>query len=360
MVDARGPLGRDGAVKYNPALDGLRACAVVPVMLFHFSDERLCPGGYLGVDIFFVISGYLITTLLIADEERNQRIRYANFYARRALRLLPAIAAVLVFGAALAAIHRLPGNHSYGYSALVTVLLAQGVVLTMGGLGLGYIGHLWTLNAEIVFYLLWPQVLRAMRRFSTRQLGMALLTGVVFIAVVKSAVYPLIGGEPEFYLLPFRLDDFFVGALVAAVLRPLAGQLNEGLRLLLNASAWMAAIIITFLIVIPHTHARSEVVTDNGGGTATAMLVGVIIAATVCADRRSLARVLASKPLPALGLLSYGLYLYHQPINAFMGNRYPVGVRITVGLLVSVALAYLSRRLIEVPALVLRRSRVAS
>lgn len=350
------PLGRDGRVPYNAALDGLRACAVVPVMVFHFTARVYLSGGFLGVDIFFVISGYLITTLLVVDQSRTRAFRYAHFYARRALRLLPAIAAVLIFGGLLSLIHPLHGDRSYLVAVLATLALAQGVVLSRGGLGLPYIGHLWTLDVEIVFYVLWPLVVDAGRRLNRRRAIQILAGATLAVAILKASLFPAIGYLPEYFLFPFRLDDFFVGALLALLAPAAATGLSHRRVAALDAAAWVAAVVLTVLMVTPHlAHPHSGYLYRYGGGTVVAVLAGVLIAATCLASDRSFARVLAWGPLPGIGLLSYGLYLWHEPVNTLLGDTMRVSLRAIVGIPLSFVLAYLSKRFIENPALRLRR-----
>jgi peptidoglycan/LPS O-acetylase OafA/YrhL len=149
-------------MSYEPALDGLRAVAIVAVMIYH-ANERLLPGGYLGVDLFFVLSGYLITRLLSEELSINGKVSFFDFYIRRFLRLTPALWTLLVFCVALAvASHR-------RVSSLVSVAIAATYLMNWNRAfhwaSQGLLPHTWTLSIEEQFYLLWPLAFVFIRRY---------------------------------------------------------------------------------------------------------------------------------------------------------------------------------------------------
>jgi peptidoglycan/LPS O-acetylase OafA/YrhL len=175
-----------GAISHVPALDGVRGIAVLAVLLYHVG---CLPGGWLGVDMFFVLSGFLITDLLMRERQRTGRVSFRNFYARRGLRLLPALIAVLAVTTVWTAWFGpgLWGKQAWGSAALV--LFYVGNVAMIRGRDLGLLGHTWSLGMEEQFYLVWPAVLAGLCRLG--RVVTATLTAVAIGAVVAFRTYLL-------------------------------------------------------------------------------------------------------------------------------------------------------------------------
>lgn len=190
------PAGETIKVGRWPAFDGLRAVAVVAVMMYHLNYRPWTGGGYLGVDVFFVLSGFLITWLLVTEWDRLGGVSFRRFYARRGLRLLPALAAVIVFVVVI--VEAVPAMKTYRHPTLVglpfVILYSGNWALTFGSSGtlsLGLLGSTWSLAVEEQFYLLWPAILvRLLRRFSRERLA-ALLTVAAFADMVARQVLNL-------------------------------------------------------------------------------------------------------------------------------------------------------------------------
>ncbi|MDQ1519575.1 MAG: hypothetical protein QOI55_648, partial [Actinomycetota bacterium] len=177
---------------YNPALDGIRAFAILAVLGFHYTFRRrlLMPGGYLGVDAFFVLSGFLITTLLLAEHSRKSRISLRAFYARRALRLLPLLAVVLVV-AIIVNIVASPlseGRPSRQAITAAAFYYANWFHLRPAGSELGFLAATWSLSIEEQFYLVWPLLFIGMLRVGLRK---GTLFAVTLAAAAASALWRL-------------------------------------------------------------------------------------------------------------------------------------------------------------------------
>jgi peptidoglycan/LPS O-acetylase OafA/YrhL len=293
-------------------IDGLRAVAVLPVILFHAGLPAFA-GGYLGVDIFFVISGFLITGILVRDLEAG-RFSIARFYERRARRILPALAVVLLacipFGLAWLSPNEL---RSLAESFTAAALSVSNFVFWQQ---LDYFGpdaerlpllHTWSLGIEEQFYILFPPLLYALwrlRRRTTLAALAALLVASLAAAAWAAGAMPSAG----FFLLPFRAWELLLGGLVAILAskttRPPGGRAGLGLGLVLAAMAGVPLGILPGLLPIVLACA----------GTA------LLLACT--APGSATYRLLASPVPVGIGLISYSAYLWHQPLLAFARIRF--------------------------------------
>ncbi len=353
-------------MRYMPGLDGLRAFAVTGVLLYHATLNWI-PGGFLGVDVFFVISGYLITSLLLAEFRNQGGIGLGQFYLRRARRLLPALFLLLgVVG--LFAVVFLPDE--------VTKLRGDVVAALFYGTNwwqifhnLSYfeaagrpplLQHLWSLAVEEQFYLIWPLLLTGMfklwhgrrRPMLLATLGMIVLSSGLMIALSIHRGYPL-DHDPSrvYYGTDTRAFTMLIGAVLAMVWAPwrLSDKLTSGARIVLDVVGFgsLAGLAWMFLNV-------NEFSNDlyRGGFLVCSILAAMVIAVTVhpAAD---LSRLLGLKPLRWIGERSYGIYLWHWPV--FMVTRPVLDIgwtgtpNLILRLAVTVAIAELSYRYVEQP-----------
>jgi peptidoglycan/LPS O-acetylase OafA/YrhL len=330
------------------ALDGVRAVAVLLVMAYHAGLPGF-HGGRAGVDVFFVLSGFLITALLIDEQRRLSVIRLRSFYMRRVLRLYPALIAAVVL-AIVAAAARIPvfdagtGSLESTLTAVPFALLyTTNVLRAVGAGGGGYLGHTWSLAIEEQFYLVWPIVMVwvARRGDGWKLAGWIALACSVSSAVVR-AVLDLDGARTEMlYNATFsHVDGIFAGCALA-VLWSVSPERVARLR---RVPVTGFAIGITGVVVVLG-RAMNEL------GFALVVLATVVLTADLVTHRRSRLSVGLSHPLlTAIGRRSYGLYLYHWPIFLFLGiDTRPHVLALAFG--GSFAVAWLSYRFIEQPFL---------
>ena len=325
---------------YRPEIDGLRAVAIVPVVLFHASVPGF-GGGFVGVDVFFVISGYLITGILARDLA-DGGIRFAHFYERRARRIVPALLAVLAVCAVAAwSVMTAEDFRHFGRSLGATALFAPNVWYALRS---NYFNtpasaqpllHTWSLGVEEQFYLLFPLLLALCWRLGRR---FALAAVATLLATSFAGGLWLVGRHPEwaFFLPPTRLWELMAGALCALV-PPLARRAS--------AAAWTGLALLTagFLLIDRHTPDPGPLMLLPVGGTMLILLAG---------RSNPFARVLGIAPLVGLGLISYGTYLWHVPLLAFarytwFGPLPALAIAALIG--TSVVLGWLSYRFIEGP-----------
>jgi peptidoglycan/LPS O-acetylase OafA/YrhL len=347
----------------------VRAVAVIAVMLFHATLVPNAPfhvdGGFFGVDVFFVLSGFLITTLLVEEFQRTSSIRFRSFYARRALRLLPAIAVVLVAVLVYAQVNMPSGEAHYVHvGALWTAVYGINwyfVVQHSPFLTLTLLGHAWSLSIEEQFYLVWPLVLLGLLRLrlTARTLVLVALSGAALSAIVMVAVAPrgLAGEFHALYGTDARAQGILLGAALglAAVNGMLPTQL--GARTALTVAGWGAAalLVLAFAGIVG---SRSGSWLENGGYALIAVAAAAVLAHLVVAPSGVMARTLALRPVRGIGRISYGLYLWHLPVFLVLDHRrtgltfWPLVV-VQFGVTFTAAIA--SFVLVERPALRLKR-----
>ncbi len=302
---------------YQPWLDGLRTVAVAGVLLFHHSQFRPTnggpwAGGFLGVDVFFVLSGYLITTLLLVEHGREGRISLGGFWLRRARRLLPALV-VMIGLVALLAWLVLP---EYEYSRLRVESLAALFYIenwTHIENGTTAVAHTWSLAVEEQWYLVWPIAVVAMLRFGRAQLDRMLfaVAGLWIVSVVLMQwLYEPESNGRVYFGTDTRSQSLLLGALLAVGLARLRRPPDTRLVRLLDPLAYIA--LVGLIAMFWFVDLESAFV-YRGGLTLLAVLVLVVITAGLH-GAGGMRRILGVAPLPALGKISYGLYLYHWPI----------------------------------------------
>ncbi len=300
-------------VRHLRALDGLRGVAVLAVLAFHSGATRAV-GGWLGVDVFFVLSGFLITWLLLAEFAAGGRVRFAGFYARRALRLLPAlyvvVAAVLLY--AVLAPHPV-ATQKLGWGVVGTLLYVSDIQAATGHVPvLGLIEHTWSLSIEEHFYLLWPPLLVLLVRRGGQRVA---LVATVSLAGLSALLAPLLwagaGSVARVYYGPdVRAQALLVGCALAVLLggRRLPSAKAPQVLSLAGAAAGIGLIVLACTV-----NFRSAAV-YHGGLSVIALLAGVLVAAVVVAPHGWLAALLSIPVLVGLGRISYGLYLWHWPV----------------------------------------------
>jgi peptidoglycan/LPS O-acetylase OafA/YrhL len=332
---------------HRPALDGLRGLAVASVVVYHCWPAIL-PGGWVGVDLFFVLSGFLITSLLIEELSRTGAVDLGRFYARRALRLLPALALTLVLTLLVAdAI----GTAMFGETAkeaVTSVLYVSNWYLsTRHGQPFGLLSQMWSLSVEEQFYLVWPLLLVLLLRLGGRRLALGVcVAGVGLIMLHRGSVS---GASGVYFRTDTHGDSLLVGAIFA-LLRS-SGWRPSGWSIRVPAALGVVAVGLTMAFT-----------TSNGGAHGLgyggiAVGAGFVVIAAVEASWSPL----SWRPLVALGRISYGVYLFNFPTARVLifalGGHGPRVLLLTA--VITLAFASFSYRYVEQPCLRLKR-RVAS
>lgn len=333
---------------YRAELDGLRALAVVSVILYH-ADYALFSGGYIGVDIFFVISGYLITCIILEDLQRNE-FSLRAFYQRRARRILPALFLVtlLTFPAFWL---WLPPDEMNDYAESVVALLFFSSNFLFW-LESGYFEisnafkpliHTWSLAVEEQFYLLYPLLLLSLWRLGLKRVVITLCT--IFLASLVYAEWASVfQPSAAFYLLPARAWQLLIGGLAAIFLG--SGKKIDVSIALADRMSFAGLALIAYAVLV------FDEFTPVQGLTLLIPVIGALLIIVYGSSSSSAQKILCHPALVHIGLISYSAYLWHQPLLAFARNYFVAGVdpRIIAALvLLTFPLAHLSWKYIEQP-----------
>jgi peptidoglycan/LPS O-acetylase OafA/YrhL len=331
--ETRWALGR------RPALDGIRGLAILLVMAQHFGIPLFASGGVAGVTTFFVLSGFLITTVLLEERERSGRVDLRAFYVRRAIRLLPALIVMLAF---FVLIEWGWDRIDYAAPRAAAALLYVGNWANLA-INLGPLFHTWSLGVEEQFYAVWPLLIVVVLTFSRRRALTVVAVSLVAICVgLRAAGFAL--GELE-----RSVDSLMIGSLLALVA-------TSGLLPRSNWLAYPGIIVLAIASVVPWTP------TDPDGWAIGLLAIGLgaaTVVASACAQPSFVRKCLEARALVSLGRISYGLYLWHFVVLWLVGEplmnagwNWPV--RLPVLLVVSLAAAAISWRYVEQPTMRLR------
>jgi peptidoglycan/LPS O-acetylase OafA/YrhL len=299
---------------YRPEIDGLRAVAVLAVLLFHLGIEGF-GGGFVGVDVFFVISGFLITRILITEISAGN-FRFANFYERRVRRIVPSQLAALVLTALGAFLLFSPEDFLKFSDALMATLLFVSNIYFWREIGyftadvdIKPLLHMWSLSVEEQFYLLWPLLIVALMTRKWR--GWLPLVGILLAGASLVAAIVWAGRDPNaaFYLLPFRVFEFVIGGAMVFALRYRFPH------------PWLNEIVFLLgLALIFYAIAFYSVTTPFPSYFALVPCLGAAL--IIFAGSAPLSRwVLANRVMVYLGLISYQIYLIHWPLIVFFKYR---------------------------------------
>ncbi len=325
------PRGEPGAKGHVRALDGMRAVAVVLVVLFHLRVPGFA-AGYLGVDVFFVLSGFLITSLLIAEMERTGRIALADFWSRRVRRLLPALALLLLV---VALVTWLTATYSERASIRRDLLAATAYLANWRFIATSSyfvntgvespLQHTWSLAIEEQFYLLWPLMLAgAMAAFHRARASVTVLAalGVIASAVTMAWLFGAGGVERAYMGTDARIFEPLVGAL-GAVWVATPGS-RSWLKRYGRSILWIGVLVVLAdLVVIRPGHAYYF----DGGAVAFSMATLMIVAPLWVGRGGAAGAGLSARPVAWIGLISYGIYLWHWPLIVWLGVRTAAGPR---------------------------------
>lgn len=350
-------LGR--GMGYLPGIDGLRGLAVLAVLAYHL-DASWAAGGYLGVEVFFVVSGFLITSLLLAEQRERGDVDLLGFWRRRARRLLPAVFVLVGLVLAYAAVALPTGElRRFRGDGVASLLYVQNwhAIFTEQPYFEAFgrpspLRHLWSLAIEEQFYLFWPVLLPlGLRRLDRRRTVVAVAGAIAVSAVLMAATSDITSPERAYYGTDTRLFGILTGALLAFAWRPQRARRDVGpaARRVIEGFGAVALLLLAW----QHAH-RSEF--DGWTYPWGFLLVDVltlvaIIAVTHPASR--LERTVGSGPLQALGRRSYSIYLWHWPVIVFTRPDVDWGLTgagaLAARLVLIAILAEASYRLVEQP-----------
>jgi peptidoglycan/LPS O-acetylase OafA/YrhL len=338
---------------YRPALDGLRGVAILAVLAVHTSHLfgwSMLKGGSIGVDIFFVLSGFLITSILLSEWNKKGSVSLRKFYLRRCLRLVPALLLLVVVVHLTANFLLSPEEAAQTRFAtpFALVYATDFVIAFAPNIQLGALKHTWSLAMEEQFYLLWPPLLILLLRIGTSKRQLLLLTLLLALvsALHRAVLYQ--DGSPArtYYGVDARADSLLLGCAIGIAIT--WGLIDSMPRLTAPAILLLGLAISATDYASPFMH---EV-----GFTIIAGATGVIIL-NVVSDRAGFPRmILESSVLVWIGRISYGIYLWHYPI--FKWVRYlsaPWPMKFVVALLTTLLFASFSFYLLESPLLRLKK-----
>ena len=337
-----------GQLAYRTEIDGLRAVAVLPVIAFHAGFDLL-PGGFVGVDVFFVISGFLISSILISQLDAGN-FSVVDFYERRARRILPVLFLVIVATIPFAWLLLFPSDYLAFARSVIGVAIFSSNILFWRESGYFDVSsefkpllHTWSLAVEEQFYLVFPLFLWWVWRFG-RVAVFSMLGVVSVLSLLVSELGASRGSAAAFFLLPSRFWELSAGALLAVYFtssrfRPL----NRGASELIG---WLGLGMIFWSMLM---HRPSDVFP---GINAVVPVLGAVMVIFAASSTNSVGRFLSLSPVVGVGLISYSLYLWHQPVFALARN-FSMGVlsdSLRLSLIVVVfCLSFLSWKYVELP-----------
>ena len=338
------------------SLDGIRAVAIAGVVLLH--TVPFAAGGYIGVEVFFVLSGFLITTLLVREVEATGSVQRVVFFARRALRLVPGMLVLLALSVVLAS---LTGSNNGGLplaQAVPAVLFYGGNWVEAMGLGLGYLSHTWSLAIEVQFYVVWPLLIAAL----AKRVDAVKLLAIATVALVglRAGLTPLAPSAGNLAVwTTSKLDCLLIGAMLALLLARHPTLVTRAMGApWIGYAAGSTVIGVGVLLSVVDSPERWS---DYGLTTVVAVATAIVIAHVLVHPTGSISAGLGTRPMAGIGRVSYGIYLYHWPIVAWVGPQaWSATTQLVVEYTLVAACVAASWVLIEQPALRLRRHVVRS
>jgi len=339
-------------MKYRREIDGLRALAVFPVVLFH-AGFKAFEGGFVGVDVFFVLSGYLITSIIFEDMDK-ENFSIIKFYERRARRILPALFFVILCCLPFAWLWLLPIHLKDFSQSLVAVSTFSSNILFWKETG--YFGveaelkpllHTWSLSLEEQYYLLFPPFLMALFKLRKQWMwGILTMIAIVSLIVAQWGAYNVPSGA--FYFLPARGWELAIGALIAFYFSYKRTKIDT----ILSCKITSELLGLLGLLLICYSVIKFDKFTPFPSLYTLIPTLGTALIIVFSTPSNIVGRLLGAKPMVGIGLISYSIYLWHQPLFAFARHRSltePSAAFLIILSFLSVGLAYFSWRFVETP-----------
>ena len=299
--------------KHRHEIDGLRSLAILPVLLFHMGFSQV-PGGFLGVDVFFVISGFLITGIIVNELETTGKFSILKFYERRIRRIVPVLLVVTIATMVAGFYILMPNEYvTLGRSVKWMLAFVSNIFFLnqnsyfAPNIDLNPMLHTWSLAIEEQFYVFFPLVLWLLHKYLPKRFWWVAVTGLSAISFLYATKHYASNASEVFYLIQFRAWELMVGALAAIYIKKLQAPkwLAQTLSLL-----GLAALLGSYLFVganLPHP-----------GPITLIPVFGAVLVIVFSVDGTLANRVLSIRPLVFIGLISYSLYLWHQPVFAYL------------------------------------------
>jgi peptidoglycan/LPS O-acetylase OafA/YrhL len=346
---------------HRPSLDGLRGLAVLSVVAAHL---HMIPGGVVGVDMLLVLSGFLITVLLVEEWDKKGEISLGAFYRKRFLRVLPPLVAMLVLGSIVGVLI----GYNTSAIAIKESLLTLGFISnwhTIHHTNMPTFGHTWTLSLEVQFYLIWPVALAFMLRAGVRRsyILTTVIGGIVLSAALRIGWFTALRAHHRelsmrlFMGLDTRADTLLFGCLAGLVvawrLHPWSMRFQQSL----TALGWVSVGLMTYMIARCH---HEQYVYYYGLSFALAAACATLLVWWIVAPPRSLIWLLERRAIVSLGRVSYAFYLFHMPLVQFfqpLHKHWGSAITSSIVIALSMAFAVLSYYFIERPVLSLRHTK---
>jgi peptidoglycan/LPS O-acetylase OafA/YrhL len=339
-------------MRYRAEIDGLRAIAVFPVILFHAGFEHF-NGGFVGVDVFFVISGYLITSIILAEKEQGT-FSLVNFYERRARRILPALFLVMFVSLPFAWLWLLPSDMKDFSQSLVAVSTFASNILFWHETGywgaaneLKPLLHTWSLAVEEQYYVLFPLFLALLWRFRERWMLSSFIV-IAAISLIASQWGAYNNPSANFFLLPTRGWELAIGACIAFYFM----YQKQSIRTLLSHKLIDEVFGLVGLLMIGYAVYTFDKTVPFPSVYALIPTIGAALIIFFSSPETLIGRLLGTKVLVGIGLISYSAYLWHQPLFEFARHRSlkePSELLFLVLAVLSFPLAHLSWKFVERP-----------
>jgi peptidoglycan/LPS O-acetylase OafA/YrhL len=342
---------------YRPALDGLRAVAVFSVIVYHVNEPWL-PGGFLGVDLFFVLSGFLITSLLLVEHEGTNRINLSRFWSRRARRLLPAILILLIVVAIVE--HQVVAEATVRAGRrgelLATLFYAANWFFIATGRsyfadygGASPVRHTWSLAIEEQFYLLFPLIMSFGLRLKRRWLLAAVLATLGVSGWLMAALFTPSNPSRSYFGTDARIHQLLAGAVLAILL---ASRYQPAIVAWTRRMVFPASLALVAAFLLMRDDGSFYY---HGGAVGIGLVTAVLIAGLE--HPAGLRDVLSIRPMVAVGKISYGMYLWHFPLIVWLlrFSAFSPGVLLAVTLVLTLIAATVSYTLVERPIRVNRK-----
>ncbi|MBF0445980.1 MAG: acyltransferase, partial [Magnetococcales bacterium] len=339
-------------MKYRREIDGLRAIAVIPVILFH-GGFKAFEGGFVGVDVFFVISGYLITSIILSDMNK-EKFSIVTFYERRSRRILPALFFVMLCSLPFAWLWLTP-NHlkDFSQSLIAIAVFSSNILFLMEA---GYFGtaselkpmlHIWSLSVEEQYYILFPLFLMALWKLRKRWIFASLMVvAIVSLALAQWGAYN--EAYATFFLLPTRGWELAIGGFIALYLL----YKEEQYKFITSNKATCEFLSLLGLTLVFYSIFAFSKSTPFPSLYALIPTIGAALIILFATSDTISGRLLSTEAMVSIGLISYSIYLWHQPLFAFARHRSlsePSTALLLALSVLSIVLAYFSWRYVEMP-----------